>query len=74
MSEASKTKQESSGLGRAPSNVSQGVEDNTIAHDAVFGNITADGPNYRNVRNLTVPGPKTLSLTFPRLAGSEHRS
>ncbi|WYZ37726.1 hypothetical protein EsH8_II_001232 [Colletotrichum jinshuiense] len=49
MSEASKTKQESSGLGRAPSNVSQGVEDNTIAHDAVFGEITADGPNYRNV-------------------------
>ncbi|KAH7176097.1 transmembrane amino acid transporter protein-domain-containing protein [Dactylonectria macrodidyma] len=35
------------GLGRVPSQ--QGEVDDTIAHDAVFGDITEDGPNYRNV-------------------------
>lgn len=31
---------------------------NTVAHDAVFGTITEDGPNYRNVCTIS----STLSL------------
>ncbi|KAI8186373.1 hypothetical protein KHU50_001338 [Colletotrichum sp. SAR 10_65] len=32
-----------------PSHVGQVLEDPSVTHDAVFGEITADGPNYRNV-------------------------
>ncbi|KAJ3943619.1 uncharacterized protein N0V96_006548 [Colletotrichum fioriniae] len=39
-----------SSLGEAPSNTGKVVAaDNAIAHDAVFGEITEDGPNYRSV-------------------------
>lgn len=41
-----------SSLGEAPSNTGKVVAaDNAIAHDAVFGEITEDGPNYRSVCN-----------------------
>lgn len=31
------------------SKIDQIYEDQTYSHDAVFGEITGDGPNYRNV-------------------------
>lgn len=37
------------GIAPAPSNVGEVIEDKTIQHDAVFGTITTEGPNYRNV-------------------------
>ncbi|KAM0228237.1 hypothetical protein ACHAPO_010885 [Fusarium lateritium] len=37
------------GVHQEPSNVGEVLEDRTIEHDAVFGDITEDGPNYRNV-------------------------
>lgn len=37
-------------LGTDPSQLGDIIEDQTYAHDAVFGEITEDGPNYRNVR------------------------
>lgn len=40
-------------LGTDPSQLGDIREDQTYAHDAVFGEITEDGPNYRDVR---VPG------------------
>ena len=35
-----------------PSEVDEACDNWTITHDAVFGDITEDGPNYRNVRSL----------------------
>lgn len=34
-----------------PSKVDQIDEGQTNSHDAVFGEMTGDGPNYRNVRH-----------------------
>jgi hypothetical protein len=45
-------KQEPENLAQTPSDardVQVQVIDAPIAHDAVFGDITEDGPNYRNV-------------------------
>lgn len=33
-----------------PSKIDQIDEDQADSHDAVFGEITGEGPNYRNVR------------------------
>jgi len=46
------------------------VDDPGHAHDAVFGKISDDGPNYRNVRN-TSPAPIVVMATnMSRLDGS----
>jgi hypothetical protein len=39
-------------LSPVPSQTGQMFEDQTYAHDAVFGEITEEGPNYRNVGKL----------------------
>jgi hypothetical protein len=59
---------------QAPEPKKQHNEEAAVTNDAVFGTITEDGPNYRNVcspyRSLCV-GASTNML---RLAGSEHQS
>ncbi|RSM19998.1 hypothetical protein CDV31_001077 [Fusarium ambrosium] len=40
---------EGGGAPRTPSRAGEVLEDNVVEHDAVFGAITEDGPNYRNV-------------------------
>lgn len=45
-------KKDPESLGRVPSNAAGEVD--TIAHDAVFGEITEGGPNYRNVREVNL--------------------
>lgn len=68
MSEENKTTKD--GLGDLPS-----VDDPT--HDAVFGEITEEGPNYRNVHTsrtilaYTPAIPELRKLTFSRLDFSE---
>lgn len=52
-------KQEEGALSPTTSNVGQITD--AYPHDAVFGEITEDGPNYRNVRY--VPLPIVASLT-----------
>lgn len=37
------------GLATLPSGAGEVDNDPTLAHDAVFGNITEKGPNYRDV-------------------------
>jgi hypothetical protein len=37
---------------QAPEPTKHHGEDNAVTNDAVFGTITEDGPNYRNVRLL----------------------
>lgn len=32
------------------------IEEDTVTHDAVFGDITEEGPNYRNVSDLCKAG------------------
>ena len=44
-----------------PSNVGQ-VEEGS--HDAVFGEITGDGPNYRSVRAFLLMAWESFVLTF----------
>lgn len=39
-------------LAPIPSQIGEVHNDPNYAHDAVFGEITEDGPNYRNVRHL----------------------
>lgn len=39
----------------------QSHADETIAHDAVFGEITDKGPNYRDV-STPIPGDETLEF------------
>lgn len=46
-------KQEEGALSPTTSNVGQITD--AYAHDAVFGEITEDGPNYRNVRYVLTP-------------------
>ena len=36
-----------------PSDNGEMIEDTAVTHDAVFGDITAEGPNFRNVRDQT---------------------
>lgn len=49
ISAANKTaKDDLEGLGKVDSLVKVSST-NTVAHDAVFGSLTEDGPNYRNV-------------------------
>jgi hypothetical protein len=42
-------------LEQATSISGDGFENNVRVTDAVFGEITEDGPNYRNVSQQTVP-------------------
>ncbi|KAJ5391172.1 amino acid transporter [Penicillium cosmopolitanum] len=42
-------KKQDDSLSPVPSQTGQIFEDQTYAHDAVFGEITEEGPNYRNV-------------------------
>lgn len=51
------------GLAALPSRAGEVDNDATLAHDAVFGNMTGKGPNYRDVRipYLTVPLISTLT-------------
>lgn len=42
-------KEESGNLTPVPSQVEQVYEDQYYENDAVFGEITGEGPNYRNV-------------------------
>mgnify|MGYP004729910543 CR=1 FL=1 len=46
MADAYKAKEDPEALAKVPS---QNGEVSTSTHDAVFGAITEDGPNYRNV-------------------------
>lgn len=48
MSQNSEKKQDDS-LSPVPSQTGQIFENQTYVHDAVFGEITEEGPNYRNV-------------------------
>jgi hypothetical protein len=54
MSKDHKVDYDPEGLAHVPSHSGEGevIVDNTIAHDAVFGDITEGGPNYRNVKTL----------------------
>lgn len=48
-----KTEKDPEALAPVRSQVAGEVQDDTaLAHDAVFGEITEGGPNYRNVRIL----------------------
>lgn len=38
------------------SKIDQIYENQVHSHDAVFGEITGEGPNYRNVRYRILPG------------------
>ncbi|KAM0426741.1 hypothetical protein ACHAPT_008057 [Fusarium lateritium] len=49
MSKDMKSEYDPEGLPRTPSRAGEVLEDNVVEHDAVFGAITEDGPNYRNV-------------------------
>ncbi|KAF7556949.1 hypothetical protein G7Z17_g1077 [Cylindrodendrum hubeiense] len=49
MSEEPKSQSDLSGPEHEPSKVGEVYEDPSQAHDAVFGTITEDGPNYRDV-------------------------
>ncbi|KAL4891390.1 transmembrane amino acid transporter protein-domain-containing protein [Aspergillus ambiguus] len=42
-------KKQDEALGPVPSKIEQGDFDKAPNHDAVFGEITGDGPNYRNI-------------------------
>lgn len=59
MSKIYKAEEDPEGLTQVPSKKGE-IEDNPAqAHDAVFGDITEDGPNYRNVRAI-----RKVVLTF----------
>jgi hypothetical protein len=45
-------KKQDNSLSPVPSQTGQIFEDQTYTHDAVFGEITEEGPNYRNVCKL----------------------
>ncbi|KAJ9419618.1 hypothetical protein FOXG_07078 [Fusarium oxysporum f. sp. lycopersici 4287] len=49
MTSHTETKHDPEGITDAPSQVGEVLEHKPIEHDAVFGEITEDGPNYRNV-------------------------
>ncbi|KAF9874536.1 hypothetical protein CkaCkLH20_08099 [Colletotrichum karsti] len=49
MAKSSKYGDDTHEMAPVASNLGQVLEDNSVTHDAVFGTITADGPNYRNV-------------------------
>ncbi|KAF4447200.1 amino acid transporter [Fusarium austroafricanum] len=49
MTSHNETKHDLEGIADAPSQVGEILEHKPIEHDAVFGEITEDGPNYRNV-------------------------
>lgn len=44
-----KTRDDVEDLATVPSHIGEVHDDPTQAHDAVFGEITDKGPNYRNV-------------------------
>lgn len=52
MSEKSSKQSDLENLQYYPSGVGKVVDDPETAHDAVFGDIGENGPNYRNVRVL----------------------
>lgn len=58
---------------QAPEPTKHHGEEAGVTNDAVFGTITEDGPNYRNVCS---PQHNTtrVSTNMRRLAGSEHQS
>jgi hypothetical protein len=72
MSSDQATKHEPETLATLPTN-SQDVEvqviDAPIAHDAVFGDITGDGPNYRNVSNWDLCCVILIDTDMYRLGG-----
>lgn len=37
----------------SPSQLGEIIKDESTPHDAVFGELSEDGPNYRNVRSLS---------------------
>ncbi|KAJ3515165.1 hypothetical protein NM208_g14999 [Fusarium decemcellulare] len=43
-------------IGRVPSHAGEMLETKVTTHDAVFGEITEEGPNYRNVGRLGTAG------------------
>lgn len=47
-------KEAEEGMNTIPSEVGEGTYTTRVSHDAVFGEMSADGPNYRNV-GLTRP-------------------
>ncbi|KAF4969448.1 hypothetical protein FSARC_3306 [Fusarium sarcochroum] len=49
MEEEPNSKQQPKDLDQVPTDLSEVQYGPTVAHDAVFGDITEDGPNYRNV-------------------------
>ncbi|KAH6871028.1 putative amino acid transporter [Thelonectria olida] len=49
MSKSPESQKDPEGLAPVPSQVGEVLEDTAHVHDAVFGEITEDGPNYRNV-------------------------
>jgi hypothetical protein len=50
-------------------------EEAAVTNDAVFGTITEDGPNYRNVCSpYHLYSTTRTSTNMLRLAGSEHQS
>lgn len=56
-------------IAREPSQLGEIIkEQDTYTHDAVFGEVTEDGPNYRNVSISHVPF-LFLVLTHVRLDG-----
>jgi len=57
---------------QAPEPTKHHGEEAGVTNDAVFGTITEDGPNYRNVCS---PEHHYLDVTnMRRSAGSEHQS
>ncbi|KAF5004863.1 hypothetical protein FDECE_8645 [Fusarium decemcellulare] len=49
MSKTSKISEDPHGIAPIPSQAGEVLDDKAVTHDAVFGEITEDGPNYRNV-------------------------
>jgi hypothetical protein len=55
---------------QAPEPTKHHGEEAGVTNDAVFGTITEDGPNYRNVRHLMHTTPEDTA-NENRLVGSE---
>lgn len=47
-------------IGRVPSQAGEMLETKTIVDDAVFGQMSEKGPNYRNVRAIPILNTATL--------------
>lgn len=72
MAKSSKSANGSHEMAPVPSHVGQVLEDPSVTHDAVFGEITADGPNYRSVStplSYDCPFERYVVLTTSRSGG-----